>query len=61
MARKASVTKYTLRNIDDDLWQAVKARAAKEGRPIRFVLLSLLRVYANHGFFRVVETFDAKE
>jgi len=58
--RKPRVTKYTLRNIDADLWQRVKERAAKEGRPIRFVLMQFLRVYAQHGF-RVIETFEAKD
>lgn len=54
------MTKYTLRNVPADLWTKVKAQAAREGRPIRFVLLNLLRVYATHGF-AVVEHFDKTE
>ncbi len=41
---------YILRTIDPDLWTRVKARAAQEGRPLRFVILELLKVYALHGF-----------
>lgn len=48
---------YVLKRIDPELWVAVKARAASEGRSVRFVLLELLRVYAKHGFL-VVETFN---
>jgi hypothetical protein len=51
--------KYTLLNIDPALWKAVKERAEFEGRPLRFVLLQLLRVYAENGF-QVVETFNGK-
>ena len=51
--------KYTIRNIDPALWKAVKERAEFEGRPLRFVLLHLLRVYADNGFV-VVETFNGK-
>jgi hypothetical protein len=48
---------YALRAVDAELWKNVKARAAQEGRSIRFVLIELLKVYARHGF-TVVETFD---
>ena len=51
-----SLLKYTLRQIDPELWDAVKKRAASEGRSIRFVLIELLQVYAKHGF-AVVEKF----
>lgn len=47
---------YALRGVDRELWNRVKAQAAKEGRPIRFVLIEFLKVYADHGF-RTVETF----
>lgn len=40
---------YLLRNIDPDLWRAVKARARREGRILRFVILALLREYVQHG------------
>jgi hypothetical protein len=48
---------YALRGVDRDLWNRVKAQAASEGRPIRFVLIEFLKVYAEHGF-HVVETFN---
>lgn len=51
--------KYTLRSIPPDLWRDVKARAAREGRTIRFVILALLRVYAQHGY-RVIDTFTER-
>jgi hypothetical protein len=38
---------YTLRRIDPELWRRVKARAAFEGRTVRFVILALLRAYAD--------------
>lgn len=53
----AAGVKYALRGIDPDLWRRVKVRAANEGRTIRFVILQLLRVYAQHGY-HVVETFN---
>lgn len=37
---------YILRSIDPELWNSVKARATAEGRPLRFVILSLLQLYA---------------
>jgi len=54
------VAEYRLTKIDAALWRQVKARAAYEGRSIRFVVLELLRVYAKRGF-TVVETFDGKQ
>lgn len=36
---------YIIRNIDPSLWADVKARAAAEERPLRAVLLRLLRLY----------------
>jgi hypothetical protein len=56
----APVVSYVLRRIDPELWKRAKARAASEGRTVRFVLLAFLRVYAEYGF-RVVETFDRRE
>ena len=55
----SSVKAYMLRRIPSDLWTAVKQRAESEGRDVRFVLLAMLRIYADHGF-HVVETFQAK-
>ena len=37
---------YILRSIDPALWESVKARATAEGRPLRFIILSLLQLYA---------------
>lgn len=54
------MTSYILRKIAPDLWRRVKSKAAYEGRTVRFVLLELLRVYAEHGF-QVVETFSRPE
>lgn len=51
---------YALRGVDRALWNRVKARAAGEGRSIRFVILALLKVYAAHGF-TVAETFDTRD
>jgi hypothetical protein len=50
---------YRLRSIDTGLWQRVLERAETEGRPIRFVMIKLLEVYAEHGF-NVVEAFDGR-
>lgn len=41
---------YLLRNIPDDLWIRVKRRAAREGRPLRFVIVKLLERYARDGW-----------
>jgi len=43
------MSSYILRSIDPELWSAVKARAATEGRPLRFVLMTLLALYAELG------------
>jgi hypothetical protein len=51
---------FYLRDIDPDLWRRAKARAASEGRTMRFVLLALLRVYAKHGL-QVVEAFNGRK
>jgi hypothetical protein len=53
------VINYVIRNIDPELWKEVKAQVATEGRSIRFVLLALLKVYAEHGY-NVVEAFDGR-
>jgi hypothetical protein len=37
---------YILRSIDPELWDDVKARAARDGLPLRAVILALLRGYA---------------
>ena len=40
---------YILRDLPPELWDRVKVRAALEGRPLRALLLELLRRYADHG------------
>lgn len=40
---------YLLRDIPDDLWIRVKRRAAKEGRSLRWIVIELLKRYADHG------------
>lgn len=40
---------FIIRKIDDGLWEKVKAQATKEGRPLRWLLLRLLALYAEHG------------
>lgn len=43
---------YLLRNIDPELWQAVKARAEQDGHALRWVILRLLQHYAKRGFVK---------
>lgn len=50
---------YILRRIDVDLWLHVKERAASEGRNVRFVLIEMLKIYAEHGY-AVIEAFDGR-
>jgi len=40
---------YLLRNIPDDLWIRVKRRAAREGHPLRFIIIKLLEHYISSG------------
>jgi hypothetical protein len=37
---------YQMRNIDASLWRHVKARAAADGRPIKWIIMRLLALYA---------------
>jgi hypothetical protein len=37
---------YILRDIEPELWARVKERARREGKPVRWVILNLLRQYA---------------
>lgn len=50
---------YRLRSIDSTLWTRVLERARHEGRSVRFILIKLLEVYAEHGF-NVVESFNGR-
>lgn len=43
---------YLAKHIDDDLWQQVKARAEKEGHPLRWIFTQLWTYYASHGLPR---------
>jgi hypothetical protein len=43
------MTSYYIRDIPDDLWIKAKTRAAKEGVPLRIVILALLTAYVHHG------------
>lgn len=43
---------YILRNIDPELWQRFKDRANGEGRGLRWIVLALIRFYADHGLPR---------
>jgi plasmid stability protein len=40
---------YLVRDIPDDVWVAVKRRAAKGGRSLRWVIIELLKFYAKKG------------
>lgn len=50
---------YTLRRVEPALWDRVKERAASEGRSIRFVLITALRLYAEHGFHKMEHIITA--
>lgn len=43
------MTDYILRNVEDSTWKKFHARAEKEGRTLRWVLLRLLEHYIRHG------------
>ena len=40
---------YIIRNTQSELWQAFKARAAQEGRSLRWLLEELIRRYVERG------------
>ena len=40
---------YILRDIDPNLWQAFKERAASEGRPLRWIIFQLIASYIKRG------------
>jgi hypothetical protein len=46
------VPSYYLKNVDDSLWQQFKHRAAKEGHPLRWVLLEMIKRYIKEGLKR---------
>ena len=43
---------YILRQVDDQLWQRFRARAAADGHALKWVLLELIRYYTVHGLPR---------
>ena len=40
---------YIIRAIDPRTWELVKARAAKDGHKLRWVILRLIELYAEYG------------
>jgi len=40
---------YIIRNTSTELWRAFKARAAEEGRSLRWLLEELIRRYVEKG------------
>ena len=53
-----SMPSFILRNIDPELWVGVKAQAAKEGRPLRWLILRLLALYARVGLDKLEKSAD---
>jgi hypothetical protein len=41
---------YLVRNIPLELWARVKTRAADEGRPLRWLIIRFLELYADRGY-----------
>lgn len=40
---------YLLREVPGDLWKRVRAKAAREGRSVRFILIEFLRAWVKEG------------
>ena len=40
---------YILRDVDPQLWQKLKVKAAREGEAIRAVILRLIKEYVRNG------------
>lgn len=40
---------FTLSDLPEDMWAEFEARAKREGRPLRSLLLALIESYVNHG------------
>jgi len=38
---------YILRKVDDKLWVKLKVKAAREGKPIRAIILDLIAAYVS--------------
>ena len=55
-----AVADYLLRGIDDALWQRFKARAATEGRGLKFVVLRLVELYTEQGLQAIEEAVEMK-
>lgn len=40
---------FILRKVDDSLWRQFKSQAALEGRPLRWIIIRLVALYAERG------------
>lgn len=40
---------FILRKVDDELWQKFRERARLEGRSLRWLVLTLIEYYIQHG------------
>lgn len=43
---------FILRKVEDAIWQKFRARAQSEGRSLRWVILTLIEFYIDHGLPR---------
>lgn len=43
------MSSYILRDPDQKLWKAFKARAKRDGHPLRWVILQLIQRYVERG------------
>ena len=51
---------YLLRDIDADVWRAVKRKAHDEGRHIKTILLRLLPLYTRFGLEQIERRVERK-
>jgi hypothetical protein len=50
---KEGHTDYLLRNVEDQLWRQVRARAILEGKDVREVILEALKNYVAAGMEKI--------
>jgi len=43
------VVTFLLRNVEGKLWKAFRARATREGRTLRYILIALIAQYVSQG------------
>lgn len=43
---------YILRQVDDKLWKQFRKRAQADGHALKWVILELIKYYAQHGLPR---------